>query len=165
MRPPRAPHRLANLLAAGMADESYSTQRLVSDRVKLRARATWVAGHGIAALFDRYPRSAAAPSGHSTPPQLPFGSALDLGNLGSFDAYACHQSFLIEDERISVILQRGGGQILCYAFVYDDHGGSNADFPALRAVDVRHGVVVHQETHIAIRLCSGLKSHEAETEL
>src|ERR1051326_1095202 len=79
-------------------------------------------------------------------------SALDAGNLGSFDANAGHQTLLVEDEGIGIVLQRGGRQVLGDAFIDDDPGRSQADLPSLRTVDVVYRLLRHQENHVAVGL-------------
>ena len=67
-------------------------------------------------------------------------SALDLGNLGSFDAQARHQALLIENESMGIVLQRRSRQVLGDSLVHYDDRRPDADFPALCIVDVAHGI-------------------------
>lgn len=54
---------------------------------------------------------------------------LDAGDLGALDAHARHQALLAEDESISIILKRGGGEVLGHTVVDDDDSRTHADLP------------------------------------
>src|ERR1019366_6176065 len=72
-------------------------------------------------------------------------SALDSGDLGSFNADPDHQPLLIEDEGVSVILQRRCGKILGNALVHNDDRRPHAEFPSLGTMDVAYCLVAHQK--------------------
>jgi hypothetical protein len=71
---------------------------------------------------------------------------------------ARHEAFLIEEDRISPLLEGRGGEGAGGAFVEDGEAGSTAQFPSTTLVQALHGFVVHEEEGVAVFLKTGLET-------
>ena len=74
------------------------------------------------------------------------------------DRYTGHQSLLVENEGIGVILQRRTRQVFGKAFVDDHDRRTRANLPSLGFVQIIDGRFVHQEYRIAVGLRAGLQA-------
>src|SRR5208282_157448 len=83
---------------------------------------------------------------------------VQLGDFGALNAETSHQTLLVEDERVDVVLQGRGGQRPCLAFVDDDNGRPDPDFPTIARVQILNRLVVHQEQRVAELLHAGLQA-------
>ncbi len=69
-----------------------------------------------------------------------------------------HETLLVENERVDVVLEGQRGHRPRLARVDDDNARADADFPAIAAVQILKRLVVHQKQHIAERLHAGLQA-------
>ena len=81
---------------------------------------------------------------------------LDVRNLGAFDAEAGHQALLVKYEGVGIFFHRRRSQVLRNAVIHDNDGRADADFPALRLVEIFRCPVVHQEYNVAVGLGASL---------
>ena len=82
-----------------------------------------------AAAFDT--QIAAEVRGFDPAPAFPSPKEIRrTDRYSQFGIYAGHQALLIEDECICIALQRAGGKVLGHAFVDNDDGRTDTDFPA-----------------------------------
>lgn len=83
-------------------------------------------------------------------------AGLDAGDLGSLEADAGHQAFLIEDIGVGAAVEGSRGQGGGFAAVDDDEVGAAADLPAGGPVEVGDVGGTHEEQGVAVLLHAGL---------
>eukprot|EP00581_Thalassiosira_minuscula_P035528 CAMPEP_0184466386 /NCGR_PEP_ID=MMETSP0740-20130409/65911_1 /TAXON_ID=385413 /ORGANISM="Thalassiosira miniscula, Strain CCMP1093" /LENGTH=96 /DNA_ID=CAMNT_0026841449 /DNA_START=195 /DNA_END=485 /DNA_ORIENTATION=- len=75
---------------------------------------------------------------------------INPSDLRSFNANPRHQAFLIEDKRISIILERRGRQVLGNALIDDHNGWANANLPAIRSFQITDRILIHQKHGVPV---------------
>src|SRR5262245_27242674 len=85
---------------------------------------------------------------------------LELRDLVALYAEAGHQSFLAEDEGVDIVFHGRCCRILRLSF-HDDDGRTDADFEAIRLIELLQRPVVHEEHRVAVGLAPACRPTEA----
>ena len=78
-------------------------------------------------------------------------------DLGALQPHAGHQTLLIENECVDVVLQRRRRHRPRHALIHDHNAGADAELLTIGVIDRLHGLVGHQEQGVAKGLNAGLE--------